>query len=130
MIKYIKSVLWRVAKCLSYIEEARCLKVSNKQPTAGQSDTTSEEQQKGAKFAKAHVTDMDPLILPAHKTLPFIDRRAISHSKNNMNRARTVIAIHAMKNTEFGMIQIFTSSGFSWGQRENAVVTEVNWQRK
>ena len=27
MIKYIKSVLWRVAKCLSYIEEARCLKV-------------------------------------------------------------------------------------------------------
>ena len=27
MIKYIKSVLWRIAKCLSYIEEARCLKV-------------------------------------------------------------------------------------------------------
>ena len=26
MIKYIKSVLWRIAKCLSYIEEARCLK--------------------------------------------------------------------------------------------------------
>ena len=27
LIKYIKNVLWRVAKCLSYIEEARCLKV-------------------------------------------------------------------------------------------------------
>ena len=27
LIKYIKSVVWRVAKCLSYIEEARCLKV-------------------------------------------------------------------------------------------------------
>ena len=27
LIKYIKSVLWRVAKYLSYIEEARCLKV-------------------------------------------------------------------------------------------------------
>ena len=27
LIKYIKSVLWRVAKCLSYIEEAQCLKV-------------------------------------------------------------------------------------------------------
>ena len=27
LIKYIRSVLWRVAKCLSYIEEARCLKV-------------------------------------------------------------------------------------------------------
>jgi len=28
LIKYIKSVLWRVAKCLSYIEEARFLKVN------------------------------------------------------------------------------------------------------
>ena len=28
LIKYIKSVLWRVAKCLSYIENARCLKVN------------------------------------------------------------------------------------------------------
>ena len=27
LIKYIKSVLWRVAKFLSYIDEARCLKV-------------------------------------------------------------------------------------------------------
>ena len=29
LIKYIKSVLWRVAKCLSYIEDARCLKVNH-----------------------------------------------------------------------------------------------------
>jgi hypothetical protein len=28
LIKYIKSVLWRAAKRLSYIEEARCLKVN------------------------------------------------------------------------------------------------------
>jgi len=28
LIKYIKSVLWTEAKCLSYIEEARCLKVN------------------------------------------------------------------------------------------------------
>ena len=27
LIKYIKGVLWRVAKCLSYIEDTRCLKV-------------------------------------------------------------------------------------------------------
>ena len=27
MIKYIKSVLWKAAKRLSYIEDARCLKV-------------------------------------------------------------------------------------------------------
>jgi len=27
LIKYIKSVLWRVAKLLSYKEDARCLKV-------------------------------------------------------------------------------------------------------
>ena len=30
LIKYIKSVLWRVAKCLSYKEDARCLKVKIK----------------------------------------------------------------------------------------------------
>jgi len=29
LIKYIKSVPWRVSKCLSYIEEARCLKVKS-----------------------------------------------------------------------------------------------------
>ena len=27
LVKYIKSVLWRVAKRLSYMEDARCLKV-------------------------------------------------------------------------------------------------------
>jgi len=27
LIKYIKSILWRVAKRLSYIEDTRCLKV-------------------------------------------------------------------------------------------------------
>jgi len=27
LIKYIKSVLWRVAKCLSYKQDAWCLKV-------------------------------------------------------------------------------------------------------
>ena len=30
LIKYIKSVLWRAAKRLSYIEDARCLKVNRK----------------------------------------------------------------------------------------------------
>jgi len=34
LIKYIKSVLLRVAKCLSYIEEARCLKVNKIQQDA------------------------------------------------------------------------------------------------
>ena len=28
LIKYIKSVLWRLAKRLSYVEDARCLKVN------------------------------------------------------------------------------------------------------
>ena len=28
LIKYIKNILWRVVKCLSYTEEARCLKVN------------------------------------------------------------------------------------------------------
>jgi len=30
LIKYIKSVFWRVAKRLSYIQDARCLKVNDK----------------------------------------------------------------------------------------------------
>ena len=30
LIKYVKSFFWRVAKCLSYIEDARCLKVQYK----------------------------------------------------------------------------------------------------
>jgi len=34
LIKYIKSVLWRVAKRLSYIEDARCLTVKNVTHTA------------------------------------------------------------------------------------------------
>jgi len=29
LIKYKKSVLWRAAKRLSYIEDAQCLKVNN-----------------------------------------------------------------------------------------------------
>ena len=42
LIKYIKSILWRVAKCLSYIEDAQCLKVkqhfgsSSENPTLGE----------------------------------------------------------------------------------------------
>jgi len=35
LIKYIKSILWRVAKCLSYIEDTRCLKVN--EPRNGKS---------------------------------------------------------------------------------------------
>jgi len=37
LIKYIKSVLWRVAKHLSYKQDARCIKVK------GASDSTSFE---------------------------------------------------------------------------------------
>ena len=33
LIKYIKSVLWKVAKSLSYREEARCLKVKMNRAT-------------------------------------------------------------------------------------------------
>jgi len=28
LIKYIKSILWKVVKCLSYIQDAQCLKVN------------------------------------------------------------------------------------------------------
>ena len=51
LIKYIRSVLWRVVRCLSYIEEARCLKVK-----------------KGWRYTstpriRLHVVDRDTLIL-------------------------------------------------------------------
>jgi hypothetical protein len=104
--------------------------MNGKQHTAGHNDITSEQHTERDQVRKAHVTDVDPLILPAHKILPFIDRRANFHSTNNMNTSRTVTAIQAMKNTEFAMIQIFTNSGFSWGQRENAVVSAALCQRK
>jgi len=41
LIKYIKSVLWRVAKRLSYIEEARCLKVKSANPARNVNKTNS-----------------------------------------------------------------------------------------
>jgi hypothetical protein len=31
LIKYVKSVLWRLAKLLSYIQDARCLKVKERE---------------------------------------------------------------------------------------------------
>ena len=34
LIEYINSVFWRVAKCLSYIEQTRCLKVKGLRFTA------------------------------------------------------------------------------------------------
>ena len=42
LIKYIKSVLWRVVKRLSYIEDARCLKV-NEAYDCMDSDSPSKE---------------------------------------------------------------------------------------
>jgi len=53
LIKYIKSVLWRVAKCLSYIEDARCLKVNiNRNNRCGQRQKQSvfTELQPGSLF--------------------------------------------------------------------------------
>ena len=41
LIKYIKSVLWRETKRLSYIEDARCLKVNNHNATSWVHYTTS-----------------------------------------------------------------------------------------
>jgi hypothetical protein len=85
--------------------------------------------QKVAKFATLHVTDMGPIILPAHKQVMFIDRRAICHSENNMNTLLTNAIKHAIRNTELAMIHIITISGFSWGQRENATETAVYCHR-
>jgi hypothetical protein len=54
LIKYIKSVLWRVAKCLSYIEEARCLKVKentwNREKKSRKQTKGKRERQKSRKL--------------------------------------------------------------------------------
>jgi len=42
LINYIKSVLWRVANCLSYIEEERSLKVNTSNETVNTSHTHSD----------------------------------------------------------------------------------------
>ena len=43
LIKYIKSVFWRVAKRLSHIEDARCLKIKNRFHTVSWKHTICEE---------------------------------------------------------------------------------------
>ena len=43
LIKYIKSVLWRVAKRLSYKQEARCLKVKDSTENVTVEDVTGFE---------------------------------------------------------------------------------------
>ena len=52
LIKYIKSVLWRVAKRLSYIEEARCLKVN-----AGMHRNLIKQKEKASNNPLEHDTD-------------------------------------------------------------------------
>ena len=42
LIKYIKSVLWRVAKRLSYTEDARCLQVNEKQAPSWTTSTAAQ----------------------------------------------------------------------------------------
>jgi hypothetical protein len=73
------------------------------------------------KFAKVHVNDVAPCTSPVQKKFPVIDRRANFQSRNNANTLMTITTIHVMSNTEFAMIQTFTNSGFSWGQKEDAV---------
>jgi len=58
LIKYIKSVLWRVAKRLSYIEDARCLQVK---PWATSAITSK-------------LTSPTPLIHPSINCLPWSSR--------------------------------------------------------
>ena len=56
LIQYIKRVLWRGAKFLSYIEEARCLKVKRKRLT-DLSDTHYKPQRKSVRSViTAHTT--------------------------------------------------------------------------
>jgi len=51
LIKYIKSILWRVAKRLSYIQDARCLKVKIMLINAG--------KEQGSVIHRMHITEND-----------------------------------------------------------------------
>ena len=57
MIKYIKSVLWRVAKRLSYVEDTRCLKVKSG-PSKGETVTSFKIKIKWKQNTK-HVQSLD-----------------------------------------------------------------------
>jgi hypothetical protein len=57
LIKYIKSVLWRVAKSLSYIEEARCLKV-NERPNL--TPTRNNRQSFSSVYLDIYIVDITP----------------------------------------------------------------------
>ena len=53
LIKHIKSLLWRVAKSLSYIEEARCVKVNEVEAyQATCFDSTVKESSSGSKIQR------------------------------------------------------------------------------
>lgn len=73
---------------------------------------------------------MVSLLLPAHQELPFNDRRANFQSRNIMKTLMMITTMHVITNTEFAMIQTFTSSGFSWRQTENAVISATHCYRK
>ena len=70
MIKYIKSVFWRVAKCLSYIEEARCLKVK---VTVILSNWKKERREGGRKEGSNEVNMTINLITLPSKTTVYLD---------------------------------------------------------
>jgi len=66
LIKYIKSVLWGVAKFLSYIEEARCLKVNNKKQLLCSNNLSLEMKKKLIKSCIWSLTLVIPMCFLIH----------------------------------------------------------------
>ena len=64
LIKYIKSVLWRVAKRLSYKEDARCLKVND-----GSNVSLFEDRSADQSVARTEWSDQDQLLFQRYSTV-------------------------------------------------------------
>jgi len=67
LIKYIKSVLWRVGKRLSYTEDARCLKVKELCPMANKTMDGQNRAMTGGLIAHVRIHDL-ALATTDHKT--------------------------------------------------------------
>ena len=108
LIKYIQSVLWRVAKCLSYIEEARCLKVNEWQNSARFINVAVFSAGIGQMAVFWFVTPCWTVCLSQIVTL----KMAAANSSEMSERTRCVAGFKYPKDPSFEVILIFTS--LSW----------------
>jgi len=74
LIKYIKSVLWRVAKLLSYTEDARCLKVNHENAIGLHTRDNG--------WGKTYILPKTYVSITALRNFPFFSLFRTSHNSN------------------------------------------------